>query len=387
MLVALAASGTAFIWARCAGEDHVPFAIGQAALVVAALLAAGVAVWSRCASCHDAVSFNQLPETPRRRAHFALAALHIALALAASAWVLLKLEGRSELPGDLVGTLFLWLLVAPWCGYAAYRLAVLARQTALTLKDGRFETAVLVTQAGLVALLASWALFWSADATTGDSLRLFLAALAAVAFLAAPLIAASPAIRRFGVSLLIVYHFAGILSAVISAQPGPWIIGQAQHWVFRPYLGFMYLVNAYRFYAPEPGPASQLWCRIEYLDGKTPLSHWVKVPDMDDEGRPSYRTSLQYTRRLALTENVARTTPAPTMTLNAKGEMEVALCQKARSKLDQSAVRERAGGEANREPPQGADASRFGRQLPTASPGGPGAVGFVRPLSPASASS
>jgi hypothetical protein len=178
-------------------------------------------------------------------------------------------------------------------------------------------------------VLAGSAFVWARSAGNGrvpwDSLRFFLAALAAFGFLAASLIAASQTIRRLAVSMLIVLHFAAVLTAVISAPPGPWIVGQTEHWLFRPYISFMYLPNAYRFYSPEPGPASQLWCRVEYeieepSGRKTTLSRWVKVPDMDDEGHGKYLMSQQYTRRLSLTENVARTAVVSMMAYNNKGE-------------------------------------------------------------------
>jgi len=323
MLAALAATGPAYVWARCAGADRVPIDIVQVSMLLLGLLAAGASVWVRCAAARPA-SLNDLAGPRRRRALYTLAVVHCALALAVSAWVAVKLEGRRDLPGDLGGTLLLWLLTVPWCGYSAYQLTQLAGNAKKV--EERLETAVLVTQAGLVSLLASWALYWGADFLEWwDSLRLFLAVLAAFAFLAAPLIAASSPIRRVAVSTLIVLHFAGILTAVISAPPGPWIVGQAEHWIFRPYLSFMYLSNAYRFYAPEPGPASQLWCRIEYEHGKDIVSRWTKVPDMDDQGRHTYAMSLQYTRRLALTENVARNALAPpAMVTNSRGETTIA---------------------------------------------------------------
>ena len=125
--------------------------------------------------------------------------------------------------------------------------------------------------------------------------------------------------------MLIVLHFAGILTVVIGAPPGPWIVAQATHWLFRPYLDFMYLNNAYRFYSPEPGPASQLWMRIEYRLGDRVLTRWTKLPEVDERGRHKYLTSLQYTRRLALTENVSRTDPMPPLnTVNSLGEIELA---------------------------------------------------------------
>ena len=65
-------------------------------------------------------------------------------------------------------------------------------------------------------------------------------------------------VRRFaafGVSVLILVHFTAITSAVLANPPGPWVAMQSQHLIFRPYLAFMYLNNAYRFYSPEPGPS------------------------------------------------------------------------------------------------------------------------------------
>jgi hypothetical protein len=322
MLVAYAATGSAYAWARLAGADRVPLDLAQVSLLLVGLLAAGIGIWIRCAGA-PAAGVNDLSPAPRRRALYALAAIHGALAVAVSVWVVLKLGSGRDLPGDLAGTILLWLLAAPWCAYSAYQLA--NHTGSATQLNDRLETAVLVTEAGIVSFLASWALYWGPDfIELWDSLRLFLAVAAAFAFLAAALIAASTPIRRLAVSTLILIHFAAILSAVLSAAPGPWIMAQAQVRMFGPYLDFMYLNNAYRFYAPEPGPASQLWFRIEYKKGDQILARWTKLPEMDDKGRPNYPITIQYTRRLALTENVARTFPVPWTVLNQKGEMEVA---------------------------------------------------------------
>jgi hypothetical protein len=77
----------------------------------------------------------------------------------------------------------------------------------------------------------------------------------------------------------------------------------------------MYLNNAYHFYAPEPGPASYLWFRIESEDAQhQPHSQWLKVPDMDDNtGKPRYPVDLEYQRMLAMTENTTRNDPTPPM--------------------------------------------------------------------------
>src|SRR5439155_7618334 len=309
MLAALLASGLAYAWARVgATTETAPEDLVQVNLLAFGVLAALLAVWRRCAFT-KAPSLDDLSAPLRARFVLLLAAALATAAVAISALLIIKL-GRPDLPGDVEGTVFLWLLSAPWCAAAAWVLFQRA-------KDGaplgeRFETAVLVTCGAAVALLGSWALYWGPEwPEAWDSLRLFLAVLAGFAFLAAPLVAAPPRWRRVGVSLLLLFHLGAVCAAVIGAPPGPWIVAQAHHRVFRNYLNFMYLNNAYRFYAPDPSPASQLWFRIEYQRPNTPLKEvrWVKLPDIDQVGHQNYPFSLQYTRRLCLTENVARTEP------------------------------------------------------------------------------
>jgi hypothetical protein len=64
--------------------------------------------------------------------------------------------------------------------------------------------------------------------------------------------------------------------------------------VYRPYLQPLYLVNAYHFYSPEPGPPNLMWFHIRYADNST---RWVKLPDRDE-----FPTKQQYQRRIALCE-------------------------------------------------------------------------------------
>ena len=57
--------------------------------------------------------------------------------------------------------------------------------------------------------------------------------------------------------------------------------------IFRPYLEFMYLNNAYHFYAPDPSTSSYLWFRVIFTDdadGKE-YGRWYKVPQLDEKGR------------------------------------------------------------------------------------------------------
>src|SRR5205807_9217271 len=92
----------------------------------------------------------------------------------------------------------------------------------------------------------------------------------------------------------------------------PWIIQQLWARVYQPYLEFMYLNNAYHFYAPEPGPASYVWCRMFFEDPQGKLwAHWIKIPDVDEKGWHKNTLALEYQRMLAVTENVVPTDPVP----------------------------------------------------------------------------
>ncbi len=116
--------------------------------------------------------------------------------------------------------------------------------------------------------------------------------------------------RRIVVSLVILFHFGGLLTAVTSVNPSPWLSGQLWTTVYRPYLYFLWLNNAYHFYSPQPGPANLMWFCIEYEsdpDG-TKNFRWVLVPDLDEQSRPvnpdgsPVFSGTEYTRRLSLAE-------------------------------------------------------------------------------------
>jgi hypothetical protein len=142
-----------------------------------------------------------------------------------------------------------------------------------------------------------------------DTVRLLLRAMAALALVAALLMLLPRPLRRVVVSVAILFHFSGILTAVLSVpppgRPVNWVVGQAWTRVYRPYLQFMYLTNAYHFYSPEPGPATLLWFRVEYADG---TARRTKIIDRD-----LYPLDLQYQRRLSLTESTNQLDPPPTV--------------------------------------------------------------------------
>jgi hypothetical protein len=134
-----------------------------------------------------------------------------------------------------------------------------------------------------------------------DSMRLATYFLSGVAALASVLMLLPRVLRRLAVSLILLFHFGGILVAVTSVNPQPWLSGYLWAKVYRPYLQFMYLNNAYHFYSPNPGPATLMWFRVQYADG---TARWVKVPNREDFPLP-----VNYQRRLAMTESINQLVP------------------------------------------------------------------------------
>jgi len=97
-----------------------------------------------------------------------------------------------------------------------------------------------------------------------DSFRMVAFVMAAVAAVGAALAALPLGWRVSVVSAGIVFHFSGILNAIVLAPPNPDFAMWSWISIYRPYLTFAYLNNAYQFYAPDPGPASELWFCIYY---------------------------------------------------------------------------------------------------------------------------
>ena len=106
--------------------------------------------------------------------------------------------------------------------------------------------------------------------------------------------------RKVILICLVCFHFVGILSAVTSVDPpgthAPWVSTFLWVKIYRPYLHFLYMNNAYHFYSPEPGPATLVWYRIDYSDGK---SRWIRIPHRGDSPLP-----LLYQRTLSVGEAV-----------------------------------------------------------------------------------
>jgi hypothetical protein len=164
----------------------------------------------------------------------------------------------------------------------------------------------------LLLLIGSLAAYLTSNwfvAVSWNSAVLLFRVITVVAAVAAVVVLLPSVGRRIVVSLVILFHFGGILTAVTSVNPAPWLSTQLWTTVYRPYLYFMWLNNAYHFYSPQPGPATLMWFCIEYdpdPDG-TRNFRWVLVPDLDEEGPVNPDGSrvfsgTEYTRRLSLAE-------------------------------------------------------------------------------------
>lgn len=159
---------------------------------------------------------------------------------------------------------------------------------------GRVESAAHVSLASLAALAG-----YAAMHTSWFAGKMFFAVLFVVC-LGGTLLLLLPSLgRRILVSLLVLYHFGGMVICATSVDPpnstAPWVTKQLWTWMYRPYLSFLYLTNAYHFYSPDPGPPALLWFAIHYTDGSYT---WVKMPE-----RANSPVSMHYQRHLALPEH------------------------------------------------------------------------------------
>jgi hypothetical protein len=138
-----------------------------------------------------------------------------------------------------------------------------------------------------------------------DAIRVMMGVMAAVAAVAAGLLLLPQTAQRVAISLVVLYHFCGILSAITSPHPMPWLTAQLWARLFRPWLEFCYVNNAYQFYSPQPGPAQVLWfCITDEDDNK----QWLKIPRRAEKLDP---LGVEYFRRLSLTERANQNVPTP----------------------------------------------------------------------------
>ncbi len=281
-------------------------AVPRILLLTAGLLCAGIALAMRLSTTGPAY-LDRFIGPSRQLLLRGLAGVFLLVALVPIAILVTTFYDLPWFPWQTGNAVFLCIVAVPLGLATARRALQLQRQgRAITAAE---ESALLLVLAVACACLACWALYLPDDPNSWDTIRMALAVCAGVALVAAPLVLASTAVRRWTISVLVVLHFSAIVNATLSAPPTPWIIMQMWVRLYRPYLEFMYLNNAYHFYAPEPGPASYLWCRLIYKkEGAEDQGDWYKVPTVDEKtGRQMHLVALEYQRYLSLLTNIEQT--------------------------------------------------------------------------------
>jgi hypothetical protein len=182
--------------------------------------------------------------------------------------------------------------------------------------EERLGTAGLIAAGAFVALVAYLAIKKNVETPDGKtvlgddwtSAELFLIGLIIIALAGAALVALPSLPRKVLLSFLFVFHFGGILVAGLNVPSGatgepPWLTNQLWVHVYRYYLNYIYMTNAYHFYSPDPGPSTLVWFRVQYDDDSY---HWVQMPD-----KKGSRVPLQYTRSMVIADSTGLAGPQP----------------------------------------------------------------------------
>ncbi len=308
----------------------VPFwGLARFGLVVLGLGMAGGALTIRMNASGD--SYLEKLSTPKRqKAVLTVLGLLVGLVVVSLLLFVGKLYGMN-LPWEVGSLGFVFVVVAGVCGGCACAWFQCLSPSKPVTKGQ--EASALLILSGLCAFASCWALYlgekpvenWD-TIRSWDTIRMFLAVLTLVAFLAAPILLMPRFLQCATISLLVTLHFVGILHAVMAAPPAvPWTFRQTWVRVYRPYLLFMYINNAYHFYAPEPGPASCVWIYVFYeVPGREDslVYYRTEFPRVNSRGNADYPMSLQYYRRLSFVDKIQRGdgTQLSLYTVNSKGQ-------------------------------------------------------------------
>jgi hypothetical protein len=214
--------------------------------------------------------------------------------------------GLSALDSHAAAVARAWFLVA---GLLTAGAAIIRRlRTAGWDLEERLGTAGLIAAGAFVALVAYLAIKKNVETPDGKtvlgddwtSAEFFLIGLIVIALAGAALVALPSLPRKVLLSFLFVFHFGGILVAGLNVPAGgigepPYLTNQLWVHVYRYYLGYIYMTNAYHFYSPDPGPSTLVWFRVQYDDDSY---RWVQMPD-----KKGSRVPLQYTRSMVIADS------------------------------------------------------------------------------------
>ena len=164
-------------------------------------------------------------------------------------------------------------------GFVLTYATVVERLRRMTWDDwDRLEASAMVSASilGAVACLSAMDDAW----TSG---RVFFGGLFALTLVGGILILLPSLLRRVALSLVVVFHLCGLVTAITVVDPpngsAPWISQVLMARVYRPYLHLLYMSNAYHFYSPDPGTSTVLRFAVFYSDGER---KWIEVPNKKD---------------------------------------------------------------------------------------------------------
>lgn len=111
------------------------------------------------------------------------------------------------------------------------------------------------------------------------------------------------------VSAALAFHvaavFVGPFAFACNSGPAPSPFASAVYGWFRPYLGALYLDHGYFFFAPNPGPSHLVDYKVEFADGRQPVTG--RFPDLATE-----RPRLLYHRHFMIAESLNNRFAPPT---------------------------------------------------------------------------
>ena len=289
---------------------------GRLTLIFAAMLSSGAAVTIRWNTSRDAF-LQSLPKSWRERVLYVVLS-KLAVLLLLALYIVITHPGQPASPWSVYQTICLFAIVFPIT--VVLGVFTLLSSIGMTPVSAKLESSLTMAVLGLTAFVCCWALFAGAkDWDHWFTIRTFLTIAGLVAFAAAGIRLLPAAGQKLVISLIILFHFGGVFTAILSSNSG-YLVRHLWSRVYRPYLEFFYLNNSYQFYAPEPGPSAYLWFCIEYkfADEKLPhIFHWEEVPRLNPKtGQPDYAMAVNYQRRVALAELLLQgttTLPATTM--------------------------------------------------------------------------